>query len=591
MSSAKPSKRVRRMRVALLGTIAGVVCLGGLTYWVDAGRDTDLADPTAGLTSAFMEDVGDMSPLRFTDVAAELGISMQHGSGVRSRILVEDTGSGIAWGDVDADGDWDLYLVNLPGEEGEGESGDGMNRLYRNDGGQFVDTTEKAGVGDVGGYGMGASFVDYDDDGLIDLYVTNRGPNRLFRGVGGGVFEEVGATAGVDGSSWSTGVAWGDYDRDGHVDLFVCNYVDDQAGDDNAIDDPSWEGVPFGLNPNSFDPQPNQLYRNRGDGTFENVAVLQGVGDPAGRSLGATFCDLDGDGWLDLYVNNDVSTNRLYHNLGSGPTVSDGSTFKEVGLLTGTADPRGSMGLSVGEIGGTTGSTDGLPDLFITHWVAQENAIYESWLSPNGGRHEFRDRTRQLRLGDVSIDRVGWGTAMVDLDLDGRVDIAVVNGSTLETNEDASLLRAEPFLLFWAQERRFIEVAQNAGAACSTLHTGRALAAADYDGDGDVDLAIGINQGRPLLLRNDTDAEGRSLCVTLQASAAQKYGAKVQVTCAGQEQYRWYGSDVSYLSAHAPDLIFGLGAADSVDELIVTWGDGEVTRKSGVHPGQIRIER
>ncbi len=591
MSTAKPSKRVRKMRVALLGTFGGVVGLGAVTYWVDAGRDTDLADPTAGLTSAFMEDIGDRSPVRFKNVAAELGISMQHGSGWRSRILVEDTGSGIAWGDIDGDGDWDLYLVNMPGVNASGEPSDGKNRLYRNDTDRFVDITDQAGVGDAGGFGMGASFADYDADGVLDLYVTNRGPNRLYRGLASGTFEEVGGLAGVDDSRWSTGVAWGDYDRDGHVDLFVCNYVDDDEGDSITVEDSAWEGVPFALNPNSFDPQPNRLYRNRGDGTFEDVAIVQAVDDPAGRSLSASFCDLDGDGWLDLYVNNDVSTNRLYRNLGDKQKEASGPWFREMGLMTGTADPRGSMGLSVGEIGETTGSMDGLPDLFITHWVAQENAIYESWLSPNGGRHEFRDRTRQLRLGEVSIDHVGWGSAMVDLDLDGRVDIAVVNGSTLEVNGDTSHLRPEPIFLFWSQAARFLEVAKTAGETCSSLHSARALAAADFDGDGDVDFAVGINQGQPLLLRNETVSAGASLGIALRAPAALMFGAKVQVTCAGKQQYQWYASDVSYLSGHAPELIFGLGPKQSADEVIVTWADGKMTRREGVQAGKFVIER
>ncbi len=581
------SKRERKIRSTLAAAGVGIATLAGLAMWLDATRNTDLADPTAGVTSSFLGGGDVASPLRFRDVATELGLVMQHGPGERSRLLTEDTGSGLAWGDVDGDGDWDLYLVNYPGPAPAADPASASNRLFRNDGGVFADITEEAGVGDAAGFGMGASFVDYDNDGALDLYVTNRGPNRLYRGRGDGHFDEVAAAAGVDDPGWSTGAAWGDFDRDGNIDLYVCNYVRYDQLESASLPDDDWVDVPFSLNPNSFDPQPNSLFRGLGDGSFEQVAALYSVDDPAGRSLAATFCDLDGDGWLDLYVNNDVSTNRLYRNVPS-TAVPGQRSFEEAGLMTGTADPRGSMGLSVGEIGGTTGTPDGLPDMFITHWVAQENALYESWTSPRG-RHEYRDKIRRLRLGEVSIDRVGWGCAMVDLDLDGRTDLAVVNGSTLESKQDSAILRSEQMFLFWSAGDRFVEAAGGAGDACSALHSGRGLAAADFDLDGDVDLAIMINQGSPLLLRNDTETKNSSLSVLLEGPAASLFGARVELRTGEQQQSRWYGSDVSYLSMHAPEIIFGLGSMELVDELTVTWADGRVTRLSELSPGKVVV--
>lgn len=573
----RASKRERRIHAALVAVVIGTVGLTGLALWVRGERDTDLADSSASVTSSFLGQDGKASPLRFTDVAAEVGLDLRHGPGERSRTLPEDTGSGLAWGDVDGDGDFDLYVVNFPAPDGSG----GANRLYRNDGGRFIDVTERAGVADADGFGMGASFVDYDGDGALDLYVTNRGPNRLFRGRGDGTFAEVGAAAGVDDDAWSTGIAWGDYDRDGHVDLFVCNYVRYEVGV-IAPEDVDDVAVPYHLNPNSFDPQPNRLYRNLGDGTFEDVAPALGVDDPAGRSLAATFCDLDGDGWLDLYVNNDVSTNRLYRNA----LVAEGRGFKDVGLVTGTADPRGSMGLSVGEIGATSGTPDGLPDMFITHWVAQENALYESHTTGRGVL-EFRDRTRRLRLGEISIERVGWGCVLADLDLDGRVDLAVANGSTLESKATRTRLRAEPLFLFWSDGTNFVEVAAGAGPACAALYTARGLAAADYDGDGDVDLAISVNRGRPLLLRNDTPRVNQALAVRLDGPAAALFGARVEVVTEARTQTQWYGADVSYLSMHAPELIFGLGTETTVAELNVTWADGRTTQRRGLASGRV----
>ena len=523
-------------------------------------------------------------------MAQAVGIAMRHGPGARGRTLPEDTGSGLAWGDYDGDGDWDLYAVGFAGPLDAPADERGGNRLFQNNGGTFTDVTRQAGVEDLPGFGMGASFADYDDDGAPDLYVTNYGPNRLFRNRGDGTFEDVSAAAGVDDPEWSCGVAWGDYDRDGHVDLYVCNYVRYERDPHAAPADPGAMAIPFALNPNAFDPVPNRLYRNRGDGTFEDVAAATGVLNSDGRSLAATMCDLDGDGWLDLYVNNDVSSNRWFRNLGGESDGNVAVRFDDISLFTGTADPRGSMGLSVADIAFYDvkgGEPDGLPDLFITHWVAQENALYQSLGLPDGGV-EYRDRTRRYRLGEVSIETVGWGCAFVDFDLDGLLDLAVANGSTLESKEDTTLLRDEPLFLFWNDGSRFVELASAAGEACARTYWARGLAAADYDRDGDCDLAVAVNRGRPLLLRNDTETAHASLTVALRGSAAVRFGARVQLSAGGRRQTRWYGSDVSYLSMHAPELVFGLGTAAVAETLTVTWADGASTRLEGVPAGARR---
>ncbi|MCP4012395.1 MAG: CRTAC1 family protein, partial [Phycisphaeraceae bacterium] len=341
-------------------------------------------------------------------------------------------------------------------------------------------------------------------------------------------------------------------------------------------------------NPNSFDPEPNRLFRNLGDGTFEDVGLPSGVRNADGRSLSATFCDLDGDGWLDLYVNNDVSTNRLYRNLGGDFGPGELVLFDDRSAMTGTADPRGSMGLSVGEVGGMLGEPDGLPDLFITHWIAQENAFYESVVTPRGDL-EYRDKTRHLRLGEISIDTVGWGSALVDFDLDGRIDLAVVNGSTLEQKDDPRRLIAEPIFLFWNDGEQFTDVAPVAGDALRRTYWARGLAAADFDGDGDVDLAVSVNRGRPLLLLNETETTHRSLTVRLRAPAAARFGARVAVTAGGRTQYRWYGSDVTFLGMHAPDLIFGLGEQDVAERLEVRWADGNESTLIDVAAGPVDV--
>ena len=245
------------------------------------------------------------------------------------------------------------------------------------------------------------------------------------------------------------------------------------------------------------------------------------------------------------------------------------------------------MGLSIGEVA-AAGEGDGLPDLFITHWVAQENAFYQSTLTA-GSQLEYRDKTRQFRLGEISIDTVGWGTALVDLDLDGWIDLAVANGSTLERTDDGRQLIAEPAFLFWNDGERFHNVAAEAGTALSRPYSGRGLAAADFDGDGDIDLAVAVNRGRMLLLRNESPTANRSLIVTLRGRAAACFGARVQLDVKDRPQVRWWGSDVSYLSMHAPEMVFGLGKNGAADRVQVRWADGKTTVLTDVAAGRIEV--
>jgi enediyne biosynthesis protein E4 len=593
------SRRVARIWGAIGATLAAAALVTALVLWLEGSRDPRGGEADAGVTAEFLRGApAEAPPLRFRDVAREVGIAVRHGPGPRGRTLPEDTGSGLAWCDFDGDGDPDLYVVSFPGPLGAPPDPEGGNRLLRNDGGVFVDVTERAGLADLEGFGMGASCADVSGNGLPDLYVYNYGANRLFLNQGDGTFVEVAAAAGVDDPGWSTCAAWGDFDRDGRLDLYVCNYVDYQQADGEADFGGAWAGIPFTLNPNAFDPQANRLYRNQGDGTFEEVAAWHGVDDPQGRSLAAAFADLDDDGWLDLYVANDVSPNALLRNLGG--TAAGDVVFQDRAPATGTADPRGSMGLWVGDpvLDGGAGH-DGaphdagaaglrLPSLFLTHWVAEENTLYQPVVRADG-EVEYRDRTRDLYLAEISMDAVGWGTALVDLDLDGRPEIVVANGSTLERRDDRSRLVPQPLFLFWSDGRRYHDLAPAAGEAFARPLVARGLAAADFDGDGRVDLAVSVNRGEILLLRNETATDHGFLAVRLQGPAAALFGAKVEVLLGGRWRAQWVGGDVSYMSQHFQELVFGLGEAPRAEALRVRWADGRVQQLLEPPPGRLTL--
>ena len=563
----RPNRRVRRIWFSVLATGGGLLLLTLAVLILDRARDTDLRDGSGDVTTSFLHDRPTEAPdLWFADIAGPRNIDAIHGPGPRRRTLPEDTGSGLAWGDYDGDGDDDLYLVSFAGPPGTTPDPAGANRLLRNDGESFVDVTDRSGVADLDGFGMGAGFADYDDDGDLDLYVTNRGPNRLFRNRGDGSFDEVGAAAGVDDSRWSIATAWGDCNRDGLLDLYVTSYVDFEVDDTvstTTAGDPSWEGIPYTLNPNAFDPEPNLLYLQRPDGTFENRALELGVSNPGGRSLAATFVDLDQDGWLDLYVANDVSPNALFRNLGAD--LGD-ALFEDVSTSTGTADPRGSMGISVADLAVAPDTDpDGLPDLFVTHWIAQENALYQA--VKTNGRLEYRDRVRHLRLAEISTDRVGWGSAFVDLDLDGRLDLVVANGSTLETDPE-SLQPQAPFL-FWNDGERFYDIGASWGDDVARTYVARGLAVSDADRDGDPDLAVSINRGQPLLLDNTGPPRGHWLGVTLEGPTARRFGSRItRLDNDRIRDVRWYGADASFASGHSAEQLFGLGATTTADLIV-----------------------
>ena len=533
-------------------------------------------------------------PAVFIDVAEQAGIDFRHFSGKRTSQLPEDMGSGAAWGDYDADGWPDLYITNLAGpltlSPEEVRRSPAHSRLYRNNrDGTFTDVSVDAGV-DFRGFANGAAWGDADNDGAADLVLTTFGGLVLYRNLGGGRFSDITQESGLgEFDGFWVGASWADYDRDGLLDLYVTGYVQYEQPDRRATSRQYDVENPASINPSSFKPERNLLFRNVGGSRFEEVGLKSGVSNPEGRSLSAAWADLDNDGWTDLYVANDVSDNVLYRNLGDG-------TFADVSHPARVADYRGAMGIAVGDWDG-----DADPDLFVTHWIAQENAFYSNQSSDTGGQLRFMDEADLHGLGQVSLDYIGWATSFLDVDNDGRLDLFVANGSTLQQSEDPTLLGVMTSQLFWngGPSEGFFDVSPVSGPYFGERHVARGAAVADFDRDGDLDIAVVHHGGRAALLRNDTPAENNWVSVTLEGrpemgsphrTARQAVGARLRLVAGGHVQTRQIGAQSSYASQNALTEHFGLGRHAGVDSLVVDWPSGLRQVSTNIPAGQhVRI--
>ncbi|HZP16729.1 MAG TPA: VCBS repeat-containing protein, partial [Terriglobales bacterium] len=420
---------------------------------------------------------------RFTDVTRPAGLSsFRQFQGPRTSQLAEDMGSGLAWGDFDNDGLDDLFVVSGGGSLDLPEAQLAPSLLYRNLGnGGFERVTD---FPELRIRGMGAAWGDYNNDGWLDLAVTGYDKIILFRNDRGHFFRDKSFPS---PKGFWTGVTWGDYNRDGYLDLYICGYVKYKPGEGNAPASSTQFGleVPFTLNPASYEPERNLLFRNNGNGTFTEVAKELGVANSEGRSLSAIWHDFDGDGWPDLYVANDISENKLY--------LNRRGTFVDAGRSAWVEEYRGSMGLAVADF-----DRDGDDDLFISHWVAQGYALYQSLLSEQKGMGSdlhFTDVAANMGVGQTSLQRIGWGTSFVDFDSDGWPDLIVANGSTFE-KKGVTPKPLEPMasFLFWNAQGSFFHDLAPWNRSLSQPHVSRGLAVADYDNDGAVDIAV-VDQG------------------------------------------------------------------------------------------------
>jgi hypothetical protein len=497
-------------------------------------------------------------PFAFEDATAESGITFVHRhGGTGAKLFPETMGAGCALFDFDGDGDLDIYFVNGPGAP---------NALDENDGhARFRDVTERAGVGDRG-LGMGAVAADIDNDGDLDLFVTNAGGKVLYANDGDGTFTDVTARAGFAWDArWATSAVFGDVDNDGFVDLYVCHYV--RYDSDHPPTCLAADGTREYCNPADFPSEPDALYHNRGDGTFVDVSAPAGIDDPEGRGLGVVFGDPDDDGDLDVFVANDMSRNYLFVNRGDG-------RFDERGLLAGVAYNEGGrvsagMGTDFGDY-----DNDGRLDLYVVNFSLETNTLFH-----NEGDGSFTDRTAQAGLVPLTFRWLGFGTLFFDPDLDGDLDLVTVNGHVLDTIErhGQGLTYAEPpQLLENLGNGRFADVSAASGPYFSSPHVGRGLACGDVDGDGDEDLVVSNCNQPPALLLNQQRGGGAALTVTLVGRQSNRagIGARVTVIANGRRQVREVKSGHSYLSQSSLALLFGVGSTKVVERVEVRWPAG-----------------
>ncbi len=561
--------RVRTLAALLAGTVAALLATSGTL----APGATPASEATGPI---------------FTDVTAGSGLSFQNVCGAASADkgwITESMGAGAAWLDYDGDGKLDLYLVNGSTHDRPAGAGE-PNRLFKGDGaGRFTDVTDQAGVGDRG-WGMGVTVGDVDNDGDPDLYVTNLGANVLYRNNGDGTFTDVTKAAGVGDEGWGTAAALFDADGDGDLDLYVGNYVDfatdriprrgtPEARKPTCI----FRGLQVFCGPHGLIPAQDVFYRNNGDGTFTEATAAAGMRlDKPRFTLGAVSGDVDNDGDADLYVANDSVQNSLWRNRGDG-------TFEDVGLITLSAmnadgNPQASMGVDLADY-----DQDGWLDLAVTNFSHDLNTVYR-----NVSGKYFLDASTMVGMTATTMALswgVGFFDFDADGDLDLFIANGHVYPQVDQVGMGTQFRQANH--LFVQRDGRFHEFSARAGSGFAPVRSFRAAAFADYDDDGDVDILVTALDDAPVLMRNDSARAGHVLQVRLVGSVSNRdgVGARVSVTAGGVTRIRERTGGGSYLAASDPRLHFGLGPARRAEKVDVRWPSGRTQTVTGVPAGQV----
>ncbi|MGB7865462.1 MAG: CRTAC1 family protein [Candidatus Sulfotelmatobacter sp.] len=549
-------------RRSFLRSIAGLASISQLPFLRALGA---AAQPSA-------------SPgFRFVDVTTSSGILFQHNSGFfGGKFLPETLGSGCAFLDYDRDGWQDIILINGMDWPGHKQRRSTLRLYHNNRNGTFTDVTSRAGL-DVEMYGMGVAVGDYDNDGFPDILITCVGQNRLFHNTGKGTFLDVTNASGLGKrSAFSTSALWFDYDRDGLLDLFVCNYVKWSPEHDVFC---SLDGKHKSYcTPEAYRGETCWLFRNRGNGTFEDVTASSGIFDSSSKSLGVAMLDDKAEGWPDLLVANDTQPNKLYRNQRNG-TFKDAAV--EVGLAFSTeGKARAGMGVDIADF-----TNSGSSGVAITNFDNEMTGLYEL-----SGK-VYEDVAAQAGVGLASKNSLGFGCAFLDANLDGWLDLAVANGHIDETvrNIRGNVGYAQPPLMFLNNGNgKFRDVAAELGGGFDQPKVGRGLAYADFDRDGDLDLLLTTNNGAAYLYRNDQLAGNRSIRFHLVGTKSNRdaIGATVRIVSGELRQSRMVKSGSSYLSQSELPVTFGLEKRDRVERVVIAWPSGRTEEFTNLAAGR-----
>lgn len=584
-------KTVRHRCIAFLNfaATAGLLSSGGCA---DRSAQNVNDRPVASVTTLAVEELANESSVpesvRFVNVAEQAGLdTIVYCGGENKNHILESTGSGCAWLDYDEDGLQDAFVLNAwqIDDASHAIKYKGRSKLYRNLGtGRFSDESDASGLS-ADDWSCGVCAGDFDNDGHVDLYVTNFGDNRLYRNMGQGKFVDVASEAGVQSSGWSSGAAFFDADNDGWLDLYVAKYIECDMSDVLSAERTSeWQGKKVMAGPFGMRGGQDRFFRNNRDGTFSDHTEAAGMTDIAeSYGLGVLASDLDADGDVDIYVANDSNPNFVYRNEGDG-------TFKETGGWNGAGHsgdgrPQGSMGVDAGDFTG-----DGLQDLLVTNFAQDYCTLYK-----NAGNLFFSDISSELRMPIFTRHNLSWGCSLGDFDGDGQLEILILNGH-IYPQVDAEPVTGEtyrqlPTLLKMAAGE-LVDVSRHSGPGLQQPESMRGLAVADYDKDGKLDLLVTAIDAPPLLLHNESVLNHRWLSVrVLNRFGSPALNAIVRVQTNNQSQMQEVRSGSTYCSQNSFDLYFGLGSNDQIESLEVKFLSGKQLRLESIKADSLQIVR